>query len=287
MPDPVLLFGIGATKAGTSWLHHYLSAHPECALRSIKELHFFDTMDDRGAHAWYLRDLDAKAEALSARVAEAPDEGRIIRLAELRAYRRVLKRHDEAAYLDFVEGARDEERVVGDITPAYGLLPADRLAHMARLRDDVRFVYLMRDPVDRLWSHVRMVAKRQRADGDFAAKAAALLDRVLAGEEDHITIRGDYRAVLEKLAISVAPERTFVATCEDLFEGDALARLCAFLGIGFVAGERATRVHAGEAAALRPEQRARAAEFLRPQYDFVAERMGRLPPAWDAHRTRV
>lgn len=290
MSGHVLLFGIGATKAGTSWLHGYLSAHPDCALRSIKELHFFDTEHDPEAHGWYLRDLDRKGRALAEGIAaepEAPGDERVFRLAELRHYRRVLKRHDEAAYLDFVEGAREDERVAGDITPAYALLPAARLAHMAALRADVRFVYLMRDPVDRLWSHVRMIARRRGGDGDFTAAAQALLDRVLAGAEDHIVLRGDYRSVLEKLAVAVDPARTFVCTCEDLFEGDALARLCAFLGIEHIPGDRGRRVHAGTAAAMRPDQRARAAEFLRPQYECVADRMGRLPPAWDANRAGV
>ncbi|MCU0854153.1 MAG: sulfotransferase, partial [Rhodobacteraceae bacterium] len=40
-----ILFCVGAAKAGTSWLHRVLSDHPGCALRSIKELHFFDALD--------------------------------------------------------------------------------------------------------------------------------------------------------------------------------------------------------------------------------------------------
>ena len=180
------------------------------------------------------------------------------------------------------------ERIVGEITPAYSLLPAHRLAHMAQLRADVRFVYLMRDPVDRLWSHVRMIAERRSESDEAAAELARLiLDRVLAGGEDHIAIRGDYRAALEKLAEAVAPERAFVCTCEDLFEGDALERLCAFLGIDYIPGDRRARVHQSISADMRPDQKARAVEFLRPQYEFVADRIGRLPPAWEANMAGV
>lgn len=291
MPDPVLLFGIGATKAGTTWLYRYLSDHPECALRPIKELHFFDTIDDPKARKFYLRDFEQKSKALERRISrseiEEQDE-RILHLASLRVYARVLKAQDEVAYLAYLEAERGAERVVGDITPAYGLLPAHRLAHMAGLRADVRFVYLMRDPVDRLWSHVRMIAGRRSTDEAEAADLAGLiLDRVLAGGEDHITVRGDYRAVLEKLGEAIAPERAFVCTCEDLFEGGALERLCAFLGIEHLPGDMDRRVHRGIPAELRPEQKMRAAEFLRPQYDYVADRIGRLPPAWEANRAGV
>ena len=45
MSEATLMFGVGATKAGTSWLYRYLADHPECHLRSIKELHFFDALD--------------------------------------------------------------------------------------------------------------------------------------------------------------------------------------------------------------------------------------------------
>ena len=291
MSDPVLLFGIGATKAGTTWLYRYLAAHPDCALRSIKELHFFDTLDDRKSRDFYLRDFAHRGDTLEQRIAasDAPDQDeRILHLADLRLYAHVLKKHDNDAYLAFLEDGRGSERVVGDITPAYGLLPADRLAHMAALGSDVRFVYLMRDPVERLWSHVRMIARR-RADDEqaVAGTAARILDRVLSGGEDHIAIRGDYRAVLEKLAEAIDPGRSFVCTCEDLFAGDALERLCGFLGIAFLPGQREIRVHEGISADMAPEQKARAAEFLRPQYDFVANRMGRLPPVWNANRAGV
>ena len=34
MGDATLLFGIGAAKAGTTWLYRFLAAHPEVRLRS-------------------------------------------------------------------------------------------------------------------------------------------------------------------------------------------------------------------------------------------------------------
>ena len=288
MSDPVLLFGIGAAKAGTTWLYRYLAAHPDCALRSIKELHFFDTVDDSKSRDFYLRDLDRKAEATARRIAGAEGDEQtdhILHLADLQSYARVLKSQDEAAYLAYLADTRGTARVVGEITPAYGLLPAQRLAHMARLSRDVRMVYLMRDPVDRLWSHVRMIARRRSEDAAAAAALAdVILDRVLSGREDHIALRGDYRGVIEKLAEAVDPARTFVCTCEDLFEGGALEALCDFLGIAPLPADRLAPAHRGIAARMRPDQRARAADFLRPQYDFVADRIGRLPPAWIANR---
>ena len=43
---PTLLFCAGAVKAGTSWLYEYLRGHPETYLRSIKEMQFFNKLDE-------------------------------------------------------------------------------------------------------------------------------------------------------------------------------------------------------------------------------------------------
>ncbi len=44
--------GIGAQKAGTTWIYEQLLRHPEIAFPAGKEVHFFDQHADRGA-AWY------------------------------------------------------------------------------------------------------------------------------------------------------------------------------------------------------------------------------------------
>ena len=45
MPDPTVVYGVGATKAGTSWLYRYLHDHPDCAMPAVKEAHYWDTFD--------------------------------------------------------------------------------------------------------------------------------------------------------------------------------------------------------------------------------------------------
>lgn len=44
--------GIGAQKAGTTWLHANLAAHPEVFLPEAKELHWLDWNWHRGPHAY-------------------------------------------------------------------------------------------------------------------------------------------------------------------------------------------------------------------------------------------
>jgi len=290
MSEATLLFGVGATKAGTSWLYRYLAGHPECHLRTIKELHFFDTLEE-GRLARACQELDESRAALATSPLPSDPEraaARQRRLADLADWSSALGTGDEAAYLAYLEGGRDDEPVVADITPAYALLPVERLRRMASLARNVRFVYLMRDPVERLWSHVRMIARRRAAeDADIPAKAERILARALKGKEDHIVERGDYRAVLSRLWAAVDPSQLFLAFYEELFSQAAVIRLCRFLGIAPMPAECALRVHEGVAVPMSAAQRAAAAEFLAPQYDFVADRLGHVPPEWQAHRMGV
>lgn len=288
--DMTLLFGVGATKAGTSWLYRYIDSHPDCHTRSIKELHFFDALDENRV-AGQLDQLNRRRARLERRQGGGTTLDALHRaeqMADLDEYARVLKSGKDADYLSYLEQGRGDCRLVADVTPSYALLSVDRLRHMAALLPDVRFVYLLRDPVARLWSHVRMLAKRRTGEGaDIAGNAAIVLDRVLAGKEDHVVARGDYRAALTKLREAVDPRKLFVAFYEELFSDRAIRELCGFLGISEQPARLDRRVHEGVHVELRPDQRARAAAFLAPQYDFVKADLGRLPAEWVANRVEV
>src|SRR6185312_14812353 len=40
----IFVLGVGAQRAGTSWLNSYLSSHPCVSMSQIKELHYFDAL---------------------------------------------------------------------------------------------------------------------------------------------------------------------------------------------------------------------------------------------------
>jgi hypothetical protein len=71
---------------------------------------------------------------------------------------------------------------VGDFTPAYSILPAKLMAPILQLGDQLKVLYLIRDPLARLWSHVRMHASRT-SEGEFAANCTDTLQRVIAGAD--------------------------------------------------------------------------------------------------------
>ncbi len=270
---------VGATKAGTSWLYAYLRRHPDCWMRSIKELHYFNTVQNDS-----FDDQIAGREAELSRLEARPEDARLLtRKQDLRDWLSVLalRGRDDAAYLDYLHHGRGNGRLVGDITPAYGLLSVQMLRRIARLAANLRIVYLLRDPVERLWSQLRMNARRRVKDeSQYERKALALMDAALAGREERAVVRGDYADTLVRLDAAFDPKHLLVMFQEDLFSKQGLARLTSFLGIAPKRFDTERRIHAGAPATLDAERHARAVAFLRPQYDFVAARFGALPPSW-------
>jgi hypothetical protein len=275
MTGPAILFCVGATKAGTSWLWEWLREHPQAHLRSIKELHWFDAVEtdrlQREAHATRLQ--IAEAEALGAR----PD-----RIADLRDWLSVLEQGNDAAYMGYLRHGADRASLVADVTPAYALLPEERLRHMAGIAPEVRFLYILRDPVDRLWSHVRMIARRRAKGAEVTAdRCRRILMRTIRGEEPEIAARSDYAGALARLTAAVPSARLMLQVFEEMFDQSAMDRIAAFLGIGLHPAALAVRVHEGVDFSLPAGARTKARAWLQPQYDLTARMLGRMPPAWD------
>lgn len=108
-------FVIGAAKSGTTSLHYYLDEHPQIQMSAIKEPHFFSGPENGIPYPG----------------------GRISELAE---YERLF---DPAA------PAR------GESSPSYSVHPRRTGVpqRINQLVPDARFVYLVRDPIDRTVSH--------------------------------------------------------------------------------------------------------------------------------------
>ena len=280
-----ILFCMGATKAGTSWLYRSLHDHAECSLPAVKELHYWDTFD-AGARARQVAAFGRRLEGFAAKRAAAEAAGRGWQVANLdrqaeqmTALIAVLEgdRTGDAAYGAFLDGL-GQGRLTADLTPSYALLGQETMARLAAFRPGALFCYLVRDPLARLWSHVRMQAERGLSAGeDLAARANGILRRLLKGGHGHILARGDYRAAGARMA-ALDPR---IEVMEELTQPEGWARFAAWAGIA--PGTPAQRrIHEGPRVAMQPGLRAPALALLRDQYDWAAERLGRLPDAWRA-----
>lgn len=263
------LLGLGCQKGGTTWLYDYLSGSPQFAHGFRKEYHVLDALDLPSEHAVRRRLLAQAAEAVGAEPGD---------LRAARAALRLAMYLDTDVYVDYFTALlhrTPDTRLVADLTPAYGMLPAARLR---QVRDDfarrgvrVLPVFLMRDPVDRAWSQVRMHA---RLYDDHAAASQDPVEYLL---EHHASPayarRTRYDLTLRTTDEVFAPDEVFHGFYEDLFTDATTRRLCAQAGIDHVAPDVDKRVHASPTDQVLPEETVRVvAEHHREVYLAVARR---------------
>jgi hypothetical protein len=265
------LLGAGAQKAGTTWLHDYLTDAPECAAPMRKEYHVYDVHDLPGEQ--WLRDRIAHR---AARAARSVAEGRP---KDVPALLQAAMVADPQVYVDHVTGLlhRDQEtRLATDLTPDYALLSGGRFAS---IRTDfaargVRTVavHLMRDPVDRIWSQIRM--QKQRRPEQYPEPAEDLVRERYA--EPQYADRTRYDVTLAALDTAFPADDLYVGFYEELFTAAEVRRVCDLVGIAYREPGFDTRANAAPREVERlPEETARVvAEHFRPVYDAVAERCG-------------
>lgn len=262
------ILGVGCQKGGTSWLHDYLSQHPNADLGFRKEYHVFDGLQ-AGDSGGFMRSAVRHAEKAISR-GTIIDNGRDV-------FRRLSFYENVDNYFDYfwlLANRQPGVQLTGDITPAYATLPADMFRN---IRDKlierdfrVRVVFLMRDPVERCISAARMnYAKR---------------DIVLPPDEEAAVIRAEYKKrprmlrgrydlTIQALDQVFKPEELFYCFYERLFSADTIRRLTDFLAIPYVEPDLAREVRVSRNSNdLDRASRREIANFYRETFDFVRTR---------------
>jgi hypothetical protein len=273
--------GIGAQKAGTSWLGQYFSHHPEVGFSPLKELHYFDSV--------YRRDLVNdrfdklmlnKLRQLTLEIADDfADYGRIqlLRCISLR----LEMFHDSQRYKDYFNFITNRShKAFGEITPSYSLLNEDGFKAIRNLYPDARFIFILRDPVERYWSQIRfhesLVGKE-----NFSAQ-----DQVLAMlSNPWFSLRTDYERTLKVLYRVVPPEDVCIIFFEKLMDHhlhrNELAKITSFLEISPIEGDLSVKINAGATLELDVESRQSIASHFAHVYDYIAEHFAsELPETW-------
>lgn len=195
-------------------------------------------------------------------------------------------RSDDSAYLEYLQAGRMDETVLLDVTPAYALLEPAEIARISALPIRVKLQYLMNDPLERLWSHVRMMAKRSLKEGqDFLVNCQHILQRVLHSQEKaHIVTRGDYKSNILGFAAVFDRSQFQVGFSENLQDGPKFESMCAYWGINATSARQIKPAHVGVAAPFPEGLRRETLQFLKAQYEFVADNFVDLPENWRKNR---
>lgn len=189
---------------------------------------------------------------------------------------------DVDSYVKYVRRETLGVNAFGEITPAYSLLPAAAFAEINKALPGVHFIFIMRDPVERLWSQVRFRAGMAAMRHQKQLDPGVLFDKAL--QNSGATGRSNYHRTIEELESVIPADQIlyfFYETVTSPETGPAeIRRLEDALGLQPAAvapGLFNRPVNASPPASLSREQVAAAVEYFQPVYDFVELRFGKQP----------
>ena len=269
--------GIGAQKAGTTWLDANLRRHPDIWMPWIKELQYFNELYIPGHRAWTARHRTERAQrALRGHLNATFAKGRDPDLHLLHGIAEVGIGPISDAWYGRIFAHAGHDQICGEITPEYGLLPRAGIAHLRRLNPNARIILLLRDPIERNWSHIRMMARKTPG-----------LDLLAATEMADVRARADYPRMIGDWRRALGERNLHIDTLDAIGREPfaVLERVCAFLGVPYD-GKHFPRaeehVHEGEAIEIPPAVHARLKQQLRPVYEGLARLFPDLAETWMA-----
>ena len=235
--DATFLLGVGAQKAGTSWLHDQLHRRSDADFGFLKEYHVFDALE-----------LERFASFRPKR--PTPLKWRTWRRA------RFIARPER--YFDYFASRLKptQIRLTGDITPSYAGLSAESYQRIkkafAQRGVQTRAVFIMRDPVERFLSQQRMQLRKRGLL--TPAHEIEHLNKASLKLVKRDSPRNDYPATLDALRDGFAASEVFIGLYETLFTPAAHRELCRYLGIPEQVPDLSHRVNASQATTSVPRE---------------------------------
>jgi hypothetical protein len=200
---------IGTQKGGTSSLYNYLCMHPDVASATMKEIHYFSHHMDKG-EGWYRGHFATEA------------------------------------FLSAATRVRGRRPLSGETSPDYLFNPY-AAGRAFQLLPEARLLVLLRDPVDRAFSHYRHRVRKGLEERTFEAAIAEELE--LAAREGNVregayyesgqyakrtyVTRGLYARQLQPWFAVYPRHRFLLLRSEDFFTDPraAYTRVVEFLGL--------------------------------------------------------
>lgn len=289
-----IFFVIGAQKAGTTWLQDYAGKHPQISVPTWKELNYWKMLQGDTYLNERLTRLRKSREAMHPFIRQMMNRGIIGDYKMGRGVAAALKVEDNpgvphTAYADALfQRANRKTKAVGEICPQYASLSEESFATMNALGENVRFVYLLRDPVARLISSLRH-RLRHYEKAVSAENLNQSVSETLAGDLQGPLVGSFYDQHMARLEAVIPSDQIKYVFYEDLFDQSTLASLCAFLGVDAVKGDVETVVHkgSGENSDVADGLVAQLARLLTPTYDNLRTRFGTLPAAWESSAAKA
>jgi hypothetical protein len=220
---------IGAQKAGTTWLDRNLRTHPQIWLPPEKEIHYFDLPRPLPFAALLLAPVRAARHWTLARLKRD--------YAKVKAGEQSMR-----WYLRYYFAPRtrcwyrslftpESGQIAGETTPRYAVLPQGTIRQIKRMMPDLKLIYLLRDPIDRMWSDMAMFHGRRFGGEGLRNSEAESVEEFLFNEE-HLA-HSCYHANLSRWRQQFDLSKIFLGFQEEIARdpADLLKRIFAFLDV--------------------------------------------------------
>ncbi len=222
-------YGIGVQKAGTTWLYAQLKKHPTIFMPHLKEIQYFNHLYIKEHRSW--TDSHRLSKIKRMLLDELNREKVDYDLVEYLAKCAKNKLNDEW-YGHFFSLARG--RTIGEITPEYSLLPDEGIEHMLRLNPNSKFILLLRNPIERDFSHAKMILgnqgkieKEDYNNNELEKELLKILDYRGVYE------RSDYKTIIERWKRVLTKEENLYIGFYDWIKDrpqQLLEEICGFIG---------------------------------------------------------
>jgi hypothetical protein len=182
---------IGAQKAATSWLWTILRQHPDVWMPPLKEIHYFDHIFVPENRAWTHNHIKkGVSDSLRWHVAKGA-----VNLTYFKYLVDVATENPftEEWYRYCYSPSNASGKMLGDITPEYSTIPEEGIQYVKNLLGcDLKLIYIIRNPVDRAISQLKMnlTRKGMERENDETWMQAA--------KDPVIQQRGDYKTYVQQ-----------------------------------------------------------------------------------------
>jgi hypothetical protein len=140
-------------------------------------------------------------------------------IKELKYFSQRFDIEDLRSYLDHFRDARGKSK--GEASPSYSMLPWSTIRLIRRLMPDLKLIYLMRDPVERAWSHARHSFSQGEANFKGARGTIDEVtddDWIVNLDDDWNRLSGDYLGQLQRWLSIFPREQVYLGFFEDLVQ---------------------------------------------------------------------
>ncbi len=271
---------IGAQKAGTTWLHRNLQAHPGIWMPKEKELHYFDEKTkNKSSLADRLRGERAMDQRWRRQVKRQVGRYRRSFKPQNVAWdlNYFLRPYNDGWYASLFKQGRG--KVTGEATPDYSIVGRDAVAHVREIMPKAKIVFMMRNPIERAWSQALMDLRYEPNADDMPEEE---LRRRFANKRSLLLT--DYLRTLENWGSFFPEEQIFVGFLEDVhfYPNRLLRRLYAFLGVETNTEYRVIRrkIHSRDVETMPTRAAAHLAQTYLEDARRLEERFGGYASFW-------